>query len=256
MFSIGDGKRKFIFNYKAIESIIGKPHKYRNDNYLTSYNKYFHDNNSQLKFIKNNYDKEKSSQYFINKSKQLKKLKQKIQTKKVDILINKALEKTNNIRNYSNNFKYNKNLRQKLNLNILKSPKIKIKIKNNEVGIPSFSQDKIKENILNTANHFFPERYLDITEITKDNRENCKYDKTKKKLEEEYKKIYSIKYIRPENSIKYNKDLKTKKKLYKLISPAITIYNKNNKNKLISNVDSDKISKKIDIGLNTIPFIY
>lgn len=251
MFTIGDGKRKFIYNYKTIESIMANPNKYKNGNYLTSFKKSFNNNNLQLKFIKNNFDKEKSSPYFINKSKQLQELKKQIQTKKVDILINKALEKQNKIRNYSYNIKYNKNLKEKNFLNnFFKSQKLKMD--NDEVRVPSFSQEILKKNLLKTANHFFPERYFNCKDINKDNTYNYKNDKTKKKLEEEYKKIYSIKYIHPKQ---YNEEPKTKRKLYKLISPAITIFNKNNKNKLISKDDNDKKIKKIDIGLITIPYI-
>ena len=44
MWSIGNGKSKFIYDYKAAELIKSKPKNYRYPNYLTSYNKFFYNN--------------------------------------------------------------------------------------------------------------------------------------------------------------------------------------------------------------------
>ena len=49
--------------------------------------------------------------------------------------------------------------------------------------------------------------------------------------------------------------MELKRKEYQLISPAIKIYNKENKNKLFSSLENEKISKKIDVGLNTMLYI-
>lgn len=265
MFTIADGKRKFIYNYKVAESIISKSPKYKYPNYITSYYSFFHDNPDtalQLKLSKSNYDKEKPSPYFINKNKQLQKLKKQVQTKRLDVLINKALEKSNTIRNYSHNYKINKNNKntkeKNMNKTLFRFPKIKLDY--NTMSIPRFSKNRIKENIMNRVNHFFPDRYFNDKEINDGNNTNTDKTDWKKNLEykkklEEYKKLYSIKYISPGPVIQENKELKLKKKAYKLIGPAITIYNKKNKNKLFNNVSKDEINKKIDVGLNTIPYI-
>ena len=242
MYSIGDGQRKFIFNYKAIESIISEPKEYWRPNNHTSYNK--NSENGYKLIIKKYFnDKEKSSNYYINKSKQTQKLKEDIQTKKLDILINKALEKLDPIRNYSCNFKSNIN-RKNINKNNIIFPNVKMQNKIN--SIPKYSQDIIRKNMMKTAHDFFPERYFNIGEINKDTSNTC-YIKNKIKNN---KKLYSIKYITPGPINKENKETKSKRKAYQLISPAIKIYNKNNKNKLFSDLSEDKINKKIDVGLN------
>ena len=255
MYSIGDGQRKFIFNYKAIESIISEPKEYWRPNNHTSYDR--KSEKSYKLIIKNCFsDKEKSSNYFINKSKQMKKLKEDIQTKKLDILINKALEKSNPIRNYSINLKNNIN-RKNINKNNIFFPNIKIQ--NNLNNIPKYSKDIVRNNMMKTAHNFFPERYINIEEINKDDNNKCNARnkiKTNKSLFDEYKKIYSIKYITSGPINKESKEEKLKRKAYKLISPAIKIYNKKNKNKLFWDFSKDNINKKIDVGLNTILYLH
>ena len=41
MYSIGDGQRKLVYNYKAVESIMSEPKEYWLANSLTLYNKPF-----------------------------------------------------------------------------------------------------------------------------------------------------------------------------------------------------------------------
>jgi hypothetical protein len=269
MFTIKDGKRKIIFNYKTAESIISKTPKYVYPNYLTSYIQKFYDNpesNLQLKLCNNKINKDKSSRYFINKSKQLQKLQKEIQTKKLDVLINKALEKSNSIRDYYNGHKFNK-LNNSLNINInligkksfnktnTKFPKIKVD--NNELSIPKFAKERIKDNIMNKVNYYFPEKYFNIKENDDDNyndKSDLKSKLKNRKKEEEYKKLYSIKYISPGPIKQDSKEMKFRKKEYRLIGPAITIYNKTNKKQLFSSSNSNCKNnniKKIDVGLNT-----
>ena len=151
MFSIEDGKTKFFYNYKAAESVKFTPKKYRYPNYLTSYDKKLYDNpetNLNFKLEKLNLEKGKHSKYFIDKNKELKKLREQIEKKKVDILLNKALEKSNTIRNYS--FKINNNdkiLREK-NFNKTNYVFPDIYLEHKSLALPSFSQDKIKKNII------------------------------------------------------------------------------------------------------------
>ena len=260
MFSIGDGQRKFIYNYKAVESIMSEPKEYWQANSLTAYEKPFKDKSritSQLLFKKNINIKEKLSKYFITKTKQLQKLKKEIQAKRLDLLLEKALEKSNLIRNYSSNYKKNIDLKNRvLNKTNYKFPNIKSQ--NNIIRIPKFSEDKIKRNIITIGNNFFPERYFNKKE--KDKKENNKYNLkkekiNKKKLYNEYKKLYSIKFIQSTPIKKENKEMDLKRKDYQLISPAIKIYNKANKNKLFSSLENEKISKKMDVGLNTMLYI-
>ena len=259
MFSIGDGKRKFIFNYLAAKSIMEKEKNYRYPNYLTSYDRKFYDNPNnllELKFDKIN--KEKSSLYYINKSKEIQKLKKDIQLKKIDSLINGALEKTNKIRNYSYNFKINPILNKK-NFNKKNSNFNKIKLQNDSIHLPSFSYEKIKNNIIITLNQYFPEKYFN--NLDKNNKGKNKHNfnkerKNKKKLDEVYKKIYTIKYIHPGSVDQVNSDINIKRENCHYLNPFITIYNKKNKDKFLSDIGKEKLNNRIDIGLNTIPYVY
>ena len=255
MFSIGDGQRKIICNYKAVESIMSRPKEYWQANSLTTYVNNKSRITSQLIFKNNINSKEKLSKYYIAKSKQLQQLKKEIQTKRLDLLIEKALEKSNLVRNYSSNYKNNINLKNRV-LNKINYRFPNIKSKNNMIIIPKYSQDTIKRKIITIANNFFPERYFDEKEKHINNKYNLKKDKmNKKKLNEEYKKLYSIKYIQSTPIKKEKVELKLKKKEYQLISPAFKIYNKTNKKKFFSSLDNEKVSKKIDVGLNTMLYI-
>lgn len=261
MFNIGDGKRKFYFNYKAIESIISEPKKFWHANNIILLNNQFKDNSENeinLIFKRKNNDKEKSSHFFITKNKHLSKLKKDIQAKKLDLLMNKALERSNPIRAYSsNNYKIIK--KKYLNKTNFNFPKIKLKEKNIVAPIPAFSQNIIKKNIIDTAYSFFPERYINSRENHRDDNEKLYLNnsiKNKKKLEDEYKKLYSLKFIHPGPISKNNKEKEIKRKTYKLVGSSIQIYNKNNKNKFFNNSDKETINKKIDVGLNTISHLY
>ncbi len=257
MFSIEDGKTKFFYNYKAAESVIFTPKKYKYPNYLTSYNKKMYDNpesNFKFKLDKYNSEKEKHSKYFIDKNKELKKLKEQIQKKKVDILLNKALEKSNTIRNYS--FKINNNdkiLRVK-NFNKTNYVFPDIYLEHKSLALPSYSQDIIKKNIISTVNNFFPERYFNKKDKKKYEKKDWVKVLKKQKQFDEYKKLYKIKYINCDNVIQDDKELKRKKKECKTINPAITILNKNNNKNLLflTTNDINKKHKKFDVGLNAI----
>lgn len=261
MYSIGDGQRKLVYNYKAVESIMSEPKEYWLANSLTLYNKPFKNKSrlsSQLIFKKYNTNKEKSSKYFITKNKQLKKLKKEIQTKRLDILVDKALEKSDPIRNYNcNSYKENIKLKNRV-LNKTNYKFQSLKVKNNIVHIPKFSEDLFKKNIITIANNFFPERYFNKRDKEKnvDIKSNSIRDiRNKKKLYEEYKKLYCIKFINSNPIMKNNKELNLKRKDYQLISPAIKIFNKTNKNKFFSSLNNEKITKKIDVGLNNMLYI-
>ena len=258
MFSIEDGKTKFLYNYKAAESVIFNPKKYRYPNYLTSYNKIMYDNQESsfnFKLDKFNLEKGKHSKYYIDKNKELKKLREQIQKKKVDILLNKALEKTNTIRNYSFKINNNDKILKEKHFNKTNYIFPDIFLEHKSLALPSFSQDIIKKNIISTVNNFFPERYFNKKDKKKSEKKDWVEVLYNKKKSDEYKKLYRIKYINSENVIKDDKKLKRKKKEYKSISPAITIMNKNNKNQLfLTNNDIEKKDKKIDVGLNTISF--
>ena len=253
MFSIGDGKRKFIYNYKVMESIVSNPPKVRYPEYLTPYNKKLSFTYADSIFS-NNYKKEKSSNYYINKKKSFQKLQKQIQKKKLDILINKAYEKSNPIRNY----KLSAGRPQNFAGTKFNHPEITIR--NSGLSIPSFSEMVIKQNILSAANHFFPEKYS-YKQKNEDNEDKKNYvsEIKKRKKFDEYKRLYRIKYLKQGPVKSFDKETVSKKKAFKLISPAITIYNsKNKKNIIIPGIISnkDKKNKKIDVGLNTIPYIY
>ena len=252
MFSIGNGKSRFIYNYKAAELIKSRPKNYKYPNYLTSYNK---DINSKLKLKSFSLEKQKPSKYFIKKNKEIEELRKQIELKKVDILINKALEKSNTIRNYTFNLnsKNIKILKEKIfNKTNYIFPNIFLEKKN--MRLPSFSQELIKKNIINTVDHFFPERYFGKKYKKKLEKIDLKKQLKEAKKFDEYKKIYTIKYIKPGPVIKEDKILEQKKKEYNVVGPAITIYNHNNKKKFLIN-DEGKKNKKIDVGLNTIQYL-
>lgn len=143
----------------------------------------------------------------------------------------------------------------------------------NKNEFTKLTQDKIKSNILNTVNHFFPKRYYKVKTSQKNidekiNRFNVEMQK-KQKIFDEYKKQYSIKYIKFEPNDKNGKTVKKKVNYESIVSPSVNVYNKNKALPLIegegneeNNLEDEiingkknknkKYEKKVDIGLNTL----
>ena len=102
MFSVGDGQRKFIYSYKALESLKTKFNNNSHKNYLVL-NQY--NSKSAKKILTPKYQSdickdEKPSKFFLEKNKEINKINKKLLSKKVDIFLNKAFDISNSIRNY------------------------------------------------------------------------------------------------------------------------------------------------------------
>lgn len=340
MFKIVNGRSHIIYNYNIAESIAAKP--LQKKNYFTSTPTNFLQKsklNNNFNGIQNNYVfdnhllssfTEKPSKYLKEKQKDINNLLHEIQDKRIDLLLNKAYDKThNNIRNYSfKNSIINKNnilLKNKTNFSCDKNYFIdynfdkncnlnrnnkygnnnkKIIFLENDLnidkneningkGLTTVTKDKIKNNILNTVNHFFPKRYYNVKTSNKRIQEKIKKinfeNKKKEKIFNDYKKLYSIKYIKlgskeknyyskndkidtnnnnlnfydkekiekNEKSDKINekneKGDKKKNGFESVGNPAIAIYNKHSKKLPFIQEDNKnkKSDKKVDVGLNT-----
>lgn len=255
MFSVGDGKRKFIYSYKALESLKTKSYKNIQKNYLVL-NQYNSKSGKKFFFSKYQNDickNEKPSKFFLEKNKEINKINTKLLNKKVDIFLNKAFDISNSIRNYYSHKNLNK--RKLTNLIEQKFPKINCKSqyrnKNN-----NFFKNKIKDIIMTNYEQLFPEKYINSRERTITTVER-KISLFEKKLidYENNKKLFKIKYLKNDVEKENNKTTNQNKK-DKLINKFVTIYNAKNKKKLLIDITKDKTKtkKSIDVGLNTIPY--
>ena len=245
MFSIGDGKRKFIYNYKALESLkLNSFEKNQNNNLVLNYKnsqsarKLFNYKNRDYK-----YNDEIPSKFYKTKNKELNILKKELFNKKLDILLNKAFDKSENIRHYNSY----KDTRKKFNKQF---PNINCKSQSRDKA--NIFKNKIKSLIISNFNHNFPEKYINSRERTE-----IKVTKTnnlfkKKNNIGDKKKLFKIKFLNT-NPFQENKKAHDDKIQGKLISQIMIIYNAKNKRKILSNINKDKINEKINIRLNSIP---
>ena len=256
MFSIGDGQQKFIYNYKALESLMIKSKKNISGNCLgLNLNNYKSKKNNFNFFSPNNQfnNDEKISKFSKEKNKEINTIKKILFNKKIDILLNNAFDKSNNIRKY-NSHKY---LGKYPRFNLLnkKCPEINNESSSFNKNNTNLFKIKIKNVILNNFNNFFPEKYINsrertITEIDKKriiSKKNKKYDSNNK--------LFKIKYLKTTTNKEDKKDLNIKMH-NKLIEKLMIIYNKTNSEKLINiKKDKPKSKKCLDIGLNTLPYL-
>ena len=245
MFSIGDGQRKFIYNYKALESLKLKSfEKNKNNNLVLNYKnsqsagKLFNYKNRDYK-----YNDEIPSKFYKTKNKELNILKKELFNKKLDILLNKAFDKSENIRHYNSY----KDTRKKFNKQF---PNINCKSQSRDKA--NIFKNKIKSLIISNFNHNFPEKYINSRERTeiKVTKKNNLFKK--KNNIGDNKKLFKIKFLNT-NPFQENKKAHDDKIQGKLISQIMIIYNAKNKRKILSNINKDKINEKINIGLNSIP---
>ena len=243
MFSVVDGKRKFIYNYKALESLKLKLESNKNvpNNFLifnnngsSSYTKIFSYNKSR-----NIFNGENTSKFFNSTKKEINKIKKQLLSKKVDILLNKAFDKCTNIRHY-NSYKDSIHLTNKI------FPRINCKGQSKDKT--NLFKSKVKNIILRNFNDFFPEKYINSRERATTNVEKKNNIIKMRKKFEEKNKLCKIKYVNKEPMIESQKVIAQSKE-EKLINKLILIYNEKNKRKLFINTNKNKIDKKFDAEL-------
>ena len=256
MFSICNGKQKFIYNYKALESLMIKSHKNNSGNYLgLNLSNYKPKKNifNPLHFNNNFNNEEKISKFCKEKNEEMNIIKKRLFNKKIDILLNNAFDKSNNIRKYNSH----KSLRKYHCFNLInkKCPEINNKSSSLNKSNTNLFKIKIKNVISTNFNNFFPEKYINsreriITEIDK------KLIKSKKnKNFDSHNKLFKMKYLKTSTNKEDNKDF-NKQRHNKLLDKLMIIYNKTNNEKLINiNKDKPKSRKCLDLGLNTLPYL-
>ena len=197
------------------------------------------------KLVYSNYkdNDEIPSKFYKTKNKELNILKKELFNKKLDILLNKAFDKSENIRHYNSY----KDTRKKFNKQF---PNINCKSQSRDKA--NIFKNKIKSLIISNFNHNFPEKYINSRERTE-----IKVTKTnnlfkKKNNIGDNKKLFKIKFLNT-NPFQENKKAHDDKIQGKLISQIMIIYNAKNKRKILSNINKDKINEKINIRLNSIP---
>ena len=208
-------KKKFSDNFLLVQSMTNYPVHYNPHKTSTDSNYIY--NNLLIKNIKNrNYISEYSKQKYKNKISLLKKL----QREKIDILINNVFDKINyNIRDY--NYKdTNKNL---------------IKLK----PISNVLRESIKDDLIYKYNNILGNKNPFPKSQPKVNKEllwSKKILEQKKLLN--YRRIYSIKYIKLNNKSKFK--IQNTKNSYNMVN---NIFGNNNKRNN-SNITFYKISSK------------
>ena len=242
MFSISDGKKKLLYNYKVLESLKLKPLKISNNIFLELSNNSSNSNRKMFSYPNRNYEniEENPSKYYKEKNKEMNKINNQLFNKKVDILLNKVFDKSENIRHY-NSYK------DSMNLKNIKFPKLNYK--SQSMNKYNLFKNKIKKLISTNFEHIFPEKYINSRERAITN-PNINHNLYLSKYNFDYKiKKFKIKYLNKihtkEKQNKYNMG-----KREKLINQIITIYNGKNKGKLLLNINKEKFYKKIDVGLN------
>ena len=259
MFSVGDGKQKFVYSYKALESLKTNSNKYNSRNYLglnlTNYKP-----NKKFFFplsLKTQYNKGKPSKFYLTKNKEVNKINKNILNKKLDIFLNNAFDKLSNIRHYNSQKNFVKYYTRNL-----------INKKNRELNHQSSSLNKTNKNfkikirniILNNFNNFFPEKYINSRERIITEVDNKKIISKNNRKVDSYKKLFKIKYLKTLNNKedKENDEESSRKRHNKLLSKLMTIYNKTNKQKFINinNKEKSNPKKYIDTGLNALPYLY
>ena len=246
MFSIGDGKRKLIYNYKALESLKLKPFENNiNNNLMLTY----HNSKSVKKLFSNKfedlkYNEEVPSQFYKKKKKEIYLHKKQLLNKKIDILLNKAFDKSEGIRHY-NSYKDSMNLyNQKLPI---------INSKSNSNYKNNLFKNKIKKLILTNFNRFFPEQYINGKERAKTNISNKSNLYKKKNKYGEKQQFFKLNFINKEPFSERKKEFNSKIK-DKLINKNIVIYNSKNERKLLLDINKTNSNKKRDLRLNKISY--
>ena len=246
MFSIGDGKRKFLFNYKTLESLKLKFNKNTPNKFLTLYNKGSKSYTKLFSYNNHNYknDENNPSKFIKTKKSEINQIKEKLLNKKVDILLNKVFDKSTSIRHYNS---------YKDSINICNKKLPKLNYKSHSIDKNNLFTNIIKKKILTDFNHFFPEKYINSREreITKVNTKNNLLQKRKKFADKN--KLFIIKYINKDELEENKKEILLKRK-EKLTNQFFNIYNGKN-GILFKNINKGKIEKKFDVGLRTIPYL-
>ena len=242
MFSISDGKEKLLYNYKALESLKLKPLKMTPSNFLELNNNRAHSKSKFFSFQNGHYEnnEENPSKFIKAKNKEISKINKQLFNKKVDILINKVFDRSENIRHYNS-------YRDSIHLNNMKFPILN----NKSQSMNKYKLFKIKiKNLISTNfEHIFPEKYINSRErvITNENNKHNLY-LSKYNFKPKAKK-FKIKYLTKINSQENKKGFNMSKK-EKLINKIMTIYSGKYQNKLLSNIKKENSYKKIDVGLN------
>ena len=229
-------KQKIMKKYNITESQINSSIHYKIPDFVfqTKFNqnnqcRFHHPEDTIFKFeVKNNPDLvldkksfpkiKTSTQYEIKKKQQIYNTLNKIQREKIDLLINRAYEQINDeIRNYNNNVKNRKRLKI----------------------LPLVTKEQITEHILNEVNKYLTYSYdnkdkivyLDNKKKLENNKSNLinnkqyiwSHDFMEQKKNNEYKKLYSIKYI---DTTRVDKNIilsRNKKKIFSDIPSVIKI---------------------------------
>ena len=253
MFS-NEYKQKIMKKYNITESLMNSTIHYKIPDFVfqTKINqnnqcRFHHPTNTVFKFqMKNNPDLildkksfpkiRSSTQYEIKKKKQTYDTLNKIQREKIDLLISRAYSQINNgIRNYN------------------KSADKKNKLK----FLPLVTKEKVTEYILNEVNKYLTYSYdnkdkivyLDNKKKQENNKSNLvnnkqyiwSHDFMEQKKNNEYKKLYSIKYI---DTTRVDKNIilsRNKKKIFTDIPSVIKIEKITDfKNKTSVSIDKNK----------------
>ena len=252
-------KQKIMKKYNITESQINSSIHYKIPDFVfqTKFNqnnqcRFHHPEDTIFKFeVKNNPDLvldkksfpkiKTSTQYEIKKKQQIYNTLNKIQREKIDLLINRAYEQINDeIRNYNNNVKNRKRLKI----------------------LPLVTKEQITEHILNEVNKYLTYSYdnkdkivyLDNKKKLENNKKNLidnkqyiwSHDIMEQKKINEYKKLYTIKYI---DTTRIDKNIflsNNKKKIFNDI-PSIIKIDKKNDFKFKTSMSNDKTQKKISM---------
>ena len=142
MFSIGDGKRKFLFNYKTLESLKLKFNKNTPNKFLTLYNKGSKSYTKLFSYNNHNYknDENNPSKFIKTKKSEINQIKEKLLNKKVDILLNKVFDKSTSIRHYNS---------YKDSINICNKKLPKLNYKSHSIVKNNLFKNKIKKKNFN-----------------------------------------------------------------------------------------------------------
>ena len=249
MFCVSDGQQKFIYSYKTLESLKLNSNKNISGSYLGLNLNNFKSSKKDFFpiFLKYKHIKEgKISKFCITKKNEVNQIKKKLFNKKVDILLNSAFDKSNNIRHYNSHKNFGKYCSNYL-IN-KKCGKFNYDHSSSNKNNNHF-KSKIKNIIMKNFNDFFPEKYINSRERTL-----TEVDK-KRIIYKNNKKLFKIKYLKTITNKKDENQLNQKLN-NKLINKLLTIYSKTNNVQLINaNKDKFKSNKYFDIGLNTLPYL-
>lgn len=216
MYELQNANEIIFFNYNIVRNlrknpIISDDIRYTNQVYSKKKNNLIKD----YKLNNNSKDNDDElTRYQIVKKRETDLSLQKIQRKKVDILLDNLYDKNiNSIRRYDCSRTKNDFFPNYSNINgtkCISNQKIKKQNQNPLLkSLPILYKQKITNNIIEKVNQFFPY----INDIHGSN------PRSKKKKMNDYSKIYCIKYIKRKDEVVENK------KKNKVNIPALTIVN-------------------------------